>query len=549
MPLNQRQVAVDSAIKRLQDNRFDFLVTDTGVNRNSPAIEDVTSAISDRFGRLGLYDVLNNLCRVARGIEVYDFDQYLFSRRYGFVERSPSIPFGFLFNLAVRAPDRLCTSNDPSKDWRESVEMARDIVASIDVEPYTQYWMVNNSPQQMNGLLEELGLYDHFFGLRQWSIYVTPLLLRSFFGTSHDEKFKAQVGWSVSDAVRLCEALIRTIRTDPARLRRVDLLSTGLSTATLDLLLRSFVHPIDQVNRTYVSPLAAKSADLMFRPLIAGVGDTFIAPAASTVGPAFYEVIAAAARATLTPAEVAELVGAGTERAISALLRQCGLKPTFEGAKYNEGKAADAGECDLVLEDENNILLIECKGKPLTRATMAGEQMAALLDYSGGIIASQYQALQHERILNDKGEILFDDGRRLKRNGRRVTRLSVTLLDHGSLQDRFLFINLVEPLIRSKIAAHPKHPNYKRYRQLNGDLDRLRSEMEAAERRTGNMWEELLGAASLSFGQLATLLIGVNNLAALVERIRKPASFGTMNPLLEHHYLRKQGILDVRDNT
>ena len=249
-----------------------------------------------------------------------------------------------------------------------------------------------------------------------------------------------------------------------------------------------------------------------------------------------------AARAALSTAEISDLVGKGTERAVAALLRFRGLNPTFEGAKYNEGKAADAGECDLVLEDGANILLIECKGKPLTRATMAAEPGAALLDYAGGVIASQVQALQHERLLHDNGEILFDDGRRLRLKGRRVTRLSVTLLDHGSLQDRFLFMNLVEPLLQSQVAFDPKDPKRRRYRDLNDELDRHRREMKAAERRSNSAWEESLGTASLSFGQLAILIVDLNELAKLVDRLRKPATFATMNPLLEYHYLTTQGL-------
>jgi hypothetical protein len=310
-------------------------------------------------------------------------------------------------------------------------------------------------------------------------------------------------------------------------------------------MLPSFVHAVGQVNNGYCSPLAGKSADLMFRPLLEGADDSFIVPTASTVGPACYEVVAAAVRASLSAAEAADLVGKGTERAVAAVLRFRGLTPTFEGGKYNDGKPVDTGECDIVLEDSENILLIECKGKPLTRATMAAEPGAVLLDYAGAILASQVQALQHERLLHDNGAIEFDNGSRLELQGRRVTRLSMTLLDHGSLQDRFLFINLVEPLLRSQVAFDPKDPKSKRYREINDELDRHRREMKAAERRNDSPWKEALGASSLSFGQLASILVEANTLSTLVERLRKPATLGTMNPLLGYYYLKEQGLFQA----
>jgi hypothetical protein len=46
-----------------------------------------------------------------------------------------------------------------------------------------------------------------------------------------------------------------------------------------------------------------------------------------------------------------------------------------------------------VFEDDENILLIECKGKALTRSTMSADPGAALLDYASGVVASQVQAL------------------------------------------------------------------------------------------------------------------------------------------------------------
>ena len=139
-------------------------------------------------------------------------------------------------------------------------------------------------------------------------------------------------------------------------------------------------------------------------------------------------------------------------------------------------------------------------------------------------------------------KILFDNGQRLKHAGREITRLSVTLLDHGSLQDRFLFINLVEPLLRSKIVVAPGERK-RRYDDLSKQLDRHREEMEAAEGRKKSPWVEALGAASLSYGQLAIILIENRSVSALIDVLRKPATFATMNPLLEYYYLKKSELI------
>ena len=538
---DQRHEAVSSAAVRLGDLGYTLTLANGRVDRTGPVSAEITEAIRDLLERVGLMNSLSSLLETARRSTVYEFDQYLFGRNFGVVSSEPAIPFGFLLNLVVQVSDRPSTSKTPESDWRKAVELARDLATVIDVQPHNKFWTVDIKPRRIEELLNEVGLYDHLFGFRQWTLAVTPRLLGSFFGREHDAALVDKYGWSVADAELLSRALVKTIRHEPQRLTRADLMSTGLDDSTLDRMLPHFVHEKGTVNAGYDSPMAAGNANLMFRPLIEGGDRTYVSPTASTVGPACYEAVAMAMREALPQKKMDKLVGEGTERSVADLLRFFGLQPTVEGLKYNEGKAVDAGECDLVLEDEGNILLIECKAKPLTRATMGGESFAAVLDYAFSVVASQVQALQHERLLRDKGEIRFDNGQCLKHKGREITRLSVTLLDQGSLQDRFLFMNLVEPLLRSQIVVG-SGAQTNRYDKLRKQLDKHRKEMEAAQDRKKSPWVEALGAASLSFGQLAIILIENRTVSALIDVLRKPATYATMNPLLEYYHLKKSGL-------
>ena len=539
---DQRHEAVCSAAARLVRLGYELTLENGRIDRTSPGISEIAKAIRGRLERVGLMDSLSGLLGAARQCAVHEFDQYLFGRHYDMESSEPAIPFGFLLNLAVQVSDRPCTSKTPEADLREAAELARDLATVIDVQPHNKFWMIDTQPRRIEGLLNEVGLYDHLFGFRQWILGVTPRLLRSFFGDEHDAALIDKFGWCVTDAELLSAALVNTICKEPQRLSRADLMSTGLDGSKLDRMLRYFVHKAETVNAGYDSPIAARKADLMFRPLIEGGNGTYIAPTASTLGPACYEAVATAMREALPQDAVENLTGKGTERSVASLFRFFGMRPSVEGQKYNEGAETDAGECDLVFEDDDNILLIECKAKPLTRATMGGARFAAVLDYAGSVVASQVQALQHERLLRAHGEIRFDDGKCLRHKGREITRLSVTLLDHGSLQDRFLFMNLVEPLLRSKIVIDPEDGK-SRYDDLSKQLDRHREEMKAAEGRKKSPWVEALGAASLSYGQLAIILIENRSVSALIDVLRKPATFATMNPLLEYHYLKKSELI------
>jgi hypothetical protein len=406
-----------------------------------------TSKISELLAPIGLKTVFENLATQMRRDGIYDFNQYLLGRRYQATGRPASFPYGFLVQLAAKLPDDPVFATDPAANWKEAVLLARDLVTALDIEPQNQFWTISLAPKRLDALLREVGLYDHLFGLRQWSLWFAPFMLKHFFGAEFDARLTEVRGWTIE--VKLCEAVVLKTKTDPARLTRADLRSTGLSDSRLDVLLPHFVHTPGRVNAGYGSPLSAESSDLMFRPLIEGSDGSFVVPLASIAGPAFYEAAITAVRPALPKSKVTHLAGDGTERVILAIFELAGLSPTLVGAKYNVGKP-DEGECDLVFESDTHIVLLECKAKALTRAAMAGAPEAALEVYVGGVLNAQSQCLQHERLLRTKGRIDFEGGRRLDCRDREIVRLSVTLLDHGTLQDDKFFWALATTLRRSR---------------------------------------------------------------------------------------------------
>ena len=130
---DQRHGVVSSAAARLVDLGYTLTLVNGRVDRTGPAIAEITEAIRGRLERVGLMDSLSSLLETARRCTVHEFDQYLFGRYYDVVSSEPAIPFGFLLNLVVRVSDLPCTSKTPETDWREAVELARDLATVIDV--------------------------------------------------------------------------------------------------------------------------------------------------------------------------------------------------------------------------------------------------------------------------------------------------------------------------------------------------------------------------------------------------------------------------------
>jgi len=173
---------------------------------------------------------------------------------------------------------------------------------------------------------------------------------------------------------------------------------------------------------------------------------------------------------------------------------------------------------------------------------MAGVQGDALLDFAGGMFAAQTQALRHERILRSVGYIKFTDGSRLEMRGRRITRLSVTLLDQGALQDKMTWAKMFGAMLGASFQATPGYLKSGQVKKLNRILNDLRSEVGKLDAVGQHVNSQRLNAASLNVGQLEVLLDGVADLEQFRKRIAQPVTMMTLNPLLEYHYLHQKGI-------
>ena len=304
-----------------------------------------------------------------------------------------------------------------------------------------------------------------------------------------------------------------------------------------------FCHYPNVANREYTSPLAARNANIMFKPILDIGYDKYLVPAGSLAGPAFYEATATALRPLVSRKHVDDMQGKGTERVVSALLDEACFNVTVRGATYRSDDNED-GECDFVVESDSDILFIECKAKALTRESMAGVPGDALLDFAGGMLAAQTQALRHERILRKFGRIQFTEGAPdIVWRDRNITRMSITLLEHGAIQDRMLLFGLYEALLNTRVSASDGYSKARQVGKLQGALEKMREEAHALEDLGVSLNQQSM-ASSLSVGALSIMLDGALDLAHFVRRVSVRSTYMTYNPIFEFKQHLEQELVD-----
>ncbi|UDQ99275.1 hypothetical protein AAEX28_04125 [Lentisphaerota bacterium WC36G] len=113
---------------------------------------------------------------------------------------------------------------------------------------------------------------------------------------------------------------------------------------------------------------------------------------------------------------------------------------------YQYGERGHNRECDIVLEEPNQIIFIEIKKKILTRKAIAGDGNQLFKDIINMFIHSQLQLLEHEKFIkfNKKIDFITGSNSTINFNDKKIVKVSVSLMDNFSLCDRAVSTNLVE---------------------------------------------------------------------------------------------------------
>jgi hypothetical protein len=179
-----RAYAVAGACKRWENRGFRITLSTFGPSLDGKDVSRICADIEATIRSLGGRNVINGILawHTAHG-RIYEG-----SLLYGRVvdqlgqHREPSIPFHFLYNLALKHLDAVQTSTHPKDDFGHAIEFARDLGAVFDVESYVVYENMGVAIGNFHHTLVDRIFYDELFGFQQWQPTVAEHLLREWLG-------------------------------------------------------------------------------------------------------------------------------------------------------------------------------------------------------------------------------------------------------------------------------------------------------------------------------------------------------------------------------
>lgn len=363
------------------------------------------------------------------------------------------IPYGYIFVIASKHLFHPVACVKTGKGYETILQLASDIFMLFDVaEPYAPLDLMT-TVQELPKHIVDNAIFDTMcfpfqyapdFCLRILDLYL-PMQRKLF------PQFTA-----LKEVARWCLQLppcsTFTLKEIHSR--------TGLSQKKIQCILDAFAQPWQQVNRAYSSPLdcanqwgypviQSPKADEYFQlcPQFSGYGfckrlDDLLCQKESRIGRQLGTYLEPAAKRLLNEKHIPY---------------HCGF---YRGEHYN-------GQCDLILEDEKRILLIELKMRQLSVGFPQADDIMILQDLADGMLHGQLQTHRQRLQLMTAGSLPLYENEAdrssyytLKHDNRSIYTMSVCLSEYAFLSQSFEGQKLLDAMLSG--TFHTNDPNRSR---------------------------------------------------------------------------------------
>jgi len=365
----------------------------------------------------------------------------------------PEIPYGYLFNLAFRMTSSKGSDTSLTKYFDALIQDACDLcVALYPVQNYAG-WMEVLDKEPFD-IFRKWSVYDSLIDVQQASQKFCQDMMDFLIDKIINDNRRFERSYSLVDFQNLIRELCaRTSKKQFVRVPQNEIMSISSEDIR-----KAILHDITNtiVNPNYENPLDFHKTNYSDKPAIMlRNGDILLYP--SSIGAmGWYEVMMSLLR------ERDEIVTKELEKQVT----QSGSKKdkyiridNFIGIQLEEyikqklsSKGIDTkcgkyavnginGECDIVVENTEKVLLFEVKKKNMTRKSRCGYLYQIILDFAGSVLNSQEQAHRTETLVRKNNQITLNDcgtTTTLDYNNRGFEKITLTLNDFGPLNERLI---------------------------------------------------------------------------------------------------------------
>jgi DNA-binding transcriptional ArsR family regulator len=544
----KRQFAVGYAAKSLKKKGYEVSIEDGKVIMKSSEQERLIKQLEDDIKFLGGINIITQLFVNRENDFAQQQERYHLVRTFD--SNEPNVPVSYLLNLAVKNPlkSSIYIAGSPEDTWKRLIETSTEFTAIFDVQLYEQPPIFFQTIDTLVKFLQDITVYDSIFTLTQLRPSDVLRILLGLFGWIDRGLFRTKTGLDLDQIFEVIETIIQSANHDrkPTYYDFQSLASKmpNISHESLRKILDILSHE-KSANHNLKLPndISSVVSYFQFKPLLKTSNDEYVMLNPSWCSPAFYEAIFSHLKEDYDK-KIHEdnRFGKQIEKFIRQEFSQKGI--SYSHGDYVQGKET-GGDCDIVVETSDTIILIEVKKKALTRKAKSGDEFKIFVDIADSLIKAQSQLLNAELLIRTRPEGLqLDTGSTIHLNDRNIAKIVITLLDFGGLNDRnvvLLLESIVEKL-EQEISVNKTKLTEKKETETKEIIKNIQKELKELNnlQSTTSNSSPFFNSWFLSLPQLLVLLDNVNSNDSLKTELWKTRrlSASTLDFYREYSFAR-----------
>ena len=419
-------------------------------------LENVLNELDDMIEKFGGINLIIHLLNNVEFNE--DFQRFFFLKKTDILNQNImlEVPYGYLFNIALKHKKFKNFSKvvKYQKLFNKIIQLSSFIVNAVNnVQEYNVFTHIFPTVESFSDLVSNLVLYDSLFRVPQSNFDLELKLCQSYF-SFEDNFFEETLGFSLDEFLIVLKDFNQIAsRTGNRIMLRLSKKKEYPLPYDQYLKILNFMSHQGNINEGYLLPNDYSSIDYFKKPLIKLNQTSFFIPSIPIISPNFYEVLAYSLRKPYNRKyglNLDDLLGDKLESLIGSLFDEYGIT-YISNCKYDKEYE---GESDFIIENDESIILIEVKKKPLVRKSKSGYNYWIFMDLFKSLAKSQVQANKLEYLLKKYGNVELElkngSNYNLSLNERLIKRISLTQLDYGSLYNPHFVKFFLYTLINGK---------------------------------------------------------------------------------------------------
>ena len=434
-------------------------------------IESVIKDLEKKISKIGGLSLIKSLFHLLNSNKLYSarFERYFITREASGIsyDKCPQIPFGLLLNLSLKYPYQNLNLTTPqvNKLLGEIIQSATIIVNGAYGVQHYNFWNFHfQSGETIIQFFPEIALWDTLFPIPQCRPSSALEICDNLFSFIIEVDFQKELGFTRVELFSVVEEINKSV-TDvhiPQVIYCSQLCKSlkHINKSKIQLILDLLSHN-STVNEKYILPSDYGTIDFWQKPLIRLNSNKFLFINKSWCAPSYFESIAMPLREKfkLQKKDLDNEIGGQLERYLQNKLTTKEI--TFKTGDYDVD--GNHGECDLLIESDKAIVLIEFKKKPLTRKAKSGIDTNLFIDLSESLLDAQFQAGRTELVLREKGSVTLTakDGslQTVNLNGKHIERIALTQLEYGGFHDKAIFKHFLIELLTNSYETNSNEPS------------------------------------------------------------------------------------------